>query len=136
MTPAERHIPDAAASRRSPGAPAVLRGVFLTDVSSRMRGLIARPPGWLAADEVVVLAPCASIHTFFMHVAIDVAFLDARGRVLRSVEALPPARLLSCSRASFVIERPTGSVCFAESARPLWPAVGETLAFAPVRGPT
>jgi hypothetical protein len=44
-----------------------------------------------------------------MRFALDVAFLDAGGRVLRLVPAVPPGRVVSCRRAAAAVEAPAGS---------------------------
>jgi hypothetical protein len=44
-----------------------------------------------------------------MRFALDVAFLDAGGRVLRLVRAVPPGRVVSCRRAAAAVEAPAGS---------------------------
>lgn len=67
----------------------------------------------------VLLIPCASIHTFGMAYPIDVAFLDAKGAVIKACRALPPKRQLSCWSACAVLERPA-------SAAP-WPVCGQLL---------
>lgn len=56
----------------------------------RMRGLLPRQG--LEEGEALWIAPCTSIHTFFMRFPIDVAFLDRNGVVLALYEALPPWR--------------------------------------------
>lgn len=86
----------------------------------RARGLIGRGPGYLGPDEVLCLAPCSSVHTFFMGCGTDIAFIDERGRVVRSVRGLRPGRLAACSAAAFVIERPSN-----EGAP--WPGEGERI---------
>ena len=127
MPPAVPAPPAPPAAPAPPAPPAAsapsLRPVLCLSAASRLRGLLYRRPGWLAADEVLVLAPCASIHTFLMRDAIDVAFIDARGRVLRSERAVPPGRMLTAPRAACVLERFTP-----ESNDGCWPAAGDTLA--------
>lgn len=71
----------------------------------RLRGLIARPKGWLADDEVLAITPCNCIHTFGMRHSLDVAFLDDAGRVLRVQEGVAPGRIVKCKGASAVLER-------------------------------
>lgn len=68
-----------------------------------MKGLL--DPAICERGETLVLIPCKSIHTFGMTEAIDVAFVDRRGRVLDVVRGLPPRRVLSCQRATCVLER-------------------------------
>jgi uncharacterized membrane protein (UPF0127 family) len=77
---------------------------------ARMRGLLGRED--LAPDEGVLLRPAGSIHTFFMHFAIDVVFLDRDGRVVRIVEHVRPWRTAAARGARAVLELRAG-----ESAR-------------------
>jgi uncharacterized membrane protein (UPF0127 family) len=73
---------------------------------SRLGGLLVRPA--LRADEALYLAPCASIHTFFMRYAIDVAFVDREGRVLKLVPRIKPFRAASCWGAHGAVEFAAG----------------------------
>lgn len=70
--------------------------------------------------EVLALLPCRSVHSFGMREAIDVAFIDRQGRVLKAVCALPPGRVLFCKRAVGTLERR------AEQGKP-WFRPGETV---------
>jgi uncharacterized membrane protein (UPF0127 family) len=73
----------------------------------RLRGLIARPP--LQGGEGLLLLDCGSVHTVGMRYPIDVAFLDAEGRVVRSLAALPPGRVSLGGRgAAHALELPAG----------------------------
>lgn len=56
----------------------------------RMIGLLKH--SGLSADEALWIAPCTSIHTFFMRFPIDVAFLDKKGKVIAVYDSLPPWR--------------------------------------------
>ena len=58
---------------------------------TRNRGLLGRSS--LAAGYALILAPCSSIHTFFMQFAIDVVFVDRDGLVLRARPAVRPWRI-------------------------------------------
>ena len=78
------------------------------DSPTRNRGLLGR--SGLADDHALILAPCSSIHTFFMQFAIDVAFVDREGVVLRVRRALGPWRLQIAFRAFAVIEFASGSL--------------------------
>jgi uncharacterized protein len=56
-----------------------------------------RAQGWLKREQVepgegLLIVPCNSIHTFGMRFAIDVAFLDRRGRVLKLAAQVAPGR--------------------------------------------
>ena len=74
---------------------------------SRLRGLLARPP--LAEGQGLLLLECGSVHTFGMGYPIDVAFLDADGRVVRSMDDLEPYRLgLGGADAVHALELPAG----------------------------
>lgn len=80
-----------------------LRLRLACSLSERLVGLLRRS---VCADgEVLALLPCHSVHSFGMREAIDVAFVDKQGRVLRAVRALPPRRVLSCRRAVATLER-------------------------------
>lgn len=80
--------------------------------SSRLRGLLARPP--LRVEpiaEALLITNCPSVHTLFMRYAIDVAYLDARGAVVRCVHHLLPWRAsFGGRRAEYALELPAGSL--------------------------
>lgn len=109
-----------------PAPPAALRPVFLLTFPQRARGLLGRSVAWLRPDEVLVFAPCASIHTLGMREPIDVAFLSGTGAVLRSERAVAPGRLLRCPGAALALERFTRPEVPA-AARPPWPSEGQRL---------
>lgn len=72
----------------------------------RARGLIACS----ALDEatrprILVFPRCRSVHTWFMSAPIDIAFVDAAGRVIQRHSCVPPWSMRSCARAYLVIER-------------------------------
>ena len=77
---------------------------------ARARGLLGRRPEWLGKDGVLLLAPCDNIHTFGMRCPIDVAFVDARGVVVASREALAPGRICGFRGAVAALERPSPGV--------------------------
>ena len=73
----------------------------------RRCGLIGRAP--LAHGEGMILPGTKSIHTFGMHFAIDVAFLDAQKRVIHLIETMPCSRVSPLIwRSTMVIEMPAG----------------------------
>lgn len=76
-----------------------LLGAF--SFTARVRGLFA----WKHTDKTLMLAPCRSIHTFGMKHAIDVAFVDRDGEVIKVVKAVPPRSRISCRGACAVYER-------------------------------
>lgn len=74
---------------------------------SRLRGLLARPP--MSKDQGLLLLECGSVHTVGMGYSIDVAFLDADGRVLRSIADLEPWRFgLGGAGVVHALELPAG----------------------------
>jgi hypothetical protein len=76
---------------------------------ARMRGLLGRRD--LPEGEALSIEPCTSIHTFFMGFAIDAAFLDRDGRVLRALSHLRPFRATRIHPfARGVVELPAGTL--------------------------
>jgi len=74
-----------------------------------MRGLLGRDG--LAPGDGLILTPCNMIHTCFMRFAIDAAFLDADGTVVRTADGLQPFRLAwGGRRARVTIELPAGAL--------------------------
>ena len=69
----------------------------------RLRGLMLRRP--LPPGDGLLLTRTSSVHTCFMRFALDVTFLDGRGRVLREVR-LAPWRAARCPGARYVLEMP------------------------------
>ena len=96
--------------RRLRRLPAKQIGTGLVVLEARGRGarllglalLRAIPPG-----HALLIPRCRSVHTFGMRFALDLAWLDADGRVLRTDRGVPPGRIRSCRDASAVLERPT-----------------------------
>ena len=73
--------------------------------SERRRGLRGRD----GIDGALVIMSCRWVHTFGVRFAIDVAFVDENGVVIKIVR-LPPGRLGSpVKRGSWVIEAATGA---------------------------
>jgi uncharacterized protein len=72
-----------------------------------MQGLLGRKA--FTVGEGLHIAPCNSIHTFFMRFAIDALFLDRDGRVVKLLDAIPPWRASGIYfRAHSVLELPAG----------------------------
>lgn len=86
------------------GAPGPLvRAAHLAgDSRSRRRGLLGRTT--LADDEALVIAPTQGVHTFGMHFAVDVVFLDRTGQVLKVAPVVRPNRIRVCWRAFAALE--------------------------------
>ncbi|MET3983192.1 uncharacterized membrane protein (UPF0127 family) [Streptomyces sp. PvR034] len=73
---------------------------------ARTRGLLGRD----GIGGAMLLTPAASVHTFGMRFAIDVAYLDRRLRVL-AVRTMVPGRLgLPRPRARHVLEASAGAM--------------------------
>ena len=75
--------------------------------ATRRRGLLGRDA--LGAASALIIAPCCAIHTVGMRFAIDVIFVDRKGRVVRTAAAVPPWRIAIAPRAYAAIEMAAGS---------------------------
>ena len=73
---------------------------------ARRRGLLGRDA--LERHTAMVLAPCQSIHTWFMRFAIDVLFVRKDGTVVKVVPNVVPWRIAIGLRAFAVIELAAG----------------------------
>ncbi|MFE9772700.1 DUF192 domain-containing protein [Streptomyces sp. NPDC005931] len=73
---------------------------------ARTKGLLGRT----SLDGALLLSPANSVHTFRMRMAIDVAYVDRRMRVV-AVRTMPPGRLgLPRWRARHVLEAEAGAM--------------------------
>lgn len=68
----------------------------------RIRGLLGSPP----EPQLLMIAPCRSIHTYGMNYPIHVAFFDQNGIVLDAECSVPPGSKRSCNNACGVLEMP------------------------------
>ena len=94
---------------RTRGAVLALRVKRAERVLDRMRGLLGRAS--LEEGEALAIAPCASIHTFFMKFPIDAVFLDRRGRVVRALSDLQPWRATRFHLRGYqAVELPAGTL--------------------------
>lgn len=76
---------------------------------SRGKGLLGRRG--LPEGGGLIIEPCSSIHTWFMAFPIDVAFVAADGRVVRTAHALRPWRFGPFARkVRYVVELPVGAL--------------------------
>ena len=101
--------PGARLVNRTRGAVLAVRIERAERVLDRMRGLLGRPA--FREGDALAIAPCASIHTFFMKFPIDAVFLDRQGRVVRAVAELRPWRATRFHlRADQVVELPAGTL--------------------------
>ena len=109
----------------------VTRGRLLADraeralsFKDRFMGLMGRRS--LTFGEGMHIAPCNSIHTFFMRIPIDVAFLDREGLIIKQIPAMPPWRVSSVYfKAHSVLELPAGTLAASETQE------GDRLSFEP-----
>jgi uncharacterized protein len=75
------------------------------DRRSRARGLLGRS----AVDGALVLSPCRAVHTIGMRFAVDVAFLDGDGTVLKIVRMARNRIGLPVWKARTVVEAEAGA---------------------------
>ena len=98
----------------------------VADSSAKRRtGLLKKAQ--LGRGEGLWIAPCESVHTFFMKFAIDLVYLDKKKRVRKVRHAVPPWRLSACLSAHSVLELPAG-VAFETGTQPGDQLVFDTLA--------
>jgi uncharacterized protein len=88
-----------------------LWGAF--DSSSRNKGLLGRDS--MPDGSAMVIAPCSSIHTFFMRFPIDIAFVAQDGRIVSVRSALPAWRIAIAWGAFAVVELPAGALARSET---------------------
>jgi uncharacterized membrane protein (UPF0127 family) len=96
------------------------------DSASRRRGLLGRD----SFDEgsALIIAPCNSIHTFFMRFDIDVVFVAKDGRVLKTCAAIPRRRIAFSLGAFAAVELPAGTLAKVET------KAGDTVELSPSDG--
>jgi uncharacterized membrane protein (UPF0127 family) len=76
---------------------------------ARLKGLLGRST--IETGEGLHIAPCNSIHMFFMRFAIDVAFLDKDRRVVRAIHSIRPWRATRVYLAAHsALELPAGTL--------------------------
>ena len=76
---------------------------------TRRKGLLGRET--LEKGEGLYLVPCQWIHMFGMKFPLDIAFIDAKGKVLHVHHDLQPNRISKLVwRADGVIELPVGTL--------------------------
>ncbi len=83
-----------------------LEGAF--DSKARRRGLLGRDG--MDGGSALAIAPCNSIHTFFMRFAIDALFVKKGGEVVKVCHSIPAWRIRLAPRAFAVIEMPAGTL--------------------------
>ncbi|MGA3130612.1 MAG: DUF192 domain-containing protein [Terracidiphilus sp.] len=91
--------------------------------AARRKGLLGRErflPG-----EGLWIAPCESVHTFFMRFPIDLVYLDRKHRVKKVRSNVAPWRMSACFTAHSVLELPAGTIVATRTER------GDSVEFAP-----
>ncbi|MDD5130717.1 MAG: DUF192 domain-containing protein [Candidatus Omnitrophica bacterium] len=87
---------------------------FAGTLFKRIKGLLGQKvflPG-----QGIVICPCNSVHTFFMHFAIDVLFVDSNYRVIKVFSNLAPNRITGIYwRSKRVIELPAGTLALSNT---------------------
>lgn len=78
------------------------------DSASRRTGLLGRQS--LARGVAFIIAPCNSVHTFFMKFTIDVIFTDRSGVVVKHYALLRPWRLAFAWSAFAAVELAAGAI--------------------------
>jgi len=74
----------------------------------RARGLLGRPR--LVEGEGLLLDPCRSVHCIGMRYALDLVYLDRRGRVCKLVQGVRPWRFSASLRGHATLEMATGAL--------------------------
>lgn len=93
--------------RRLPSATVCGRRVLVaTGIRARLLGLARLDRG--EAGPGLLIRRCSSVHTFGMRFALDLVFLDRKGRPCSVRSAVPPRRFVSDRRAIAVLELPSG----------------------------
>jgi uncharacterized membrane protein (UPF0127 family) len=83
--------------------------VFSTEnVFERTGGLLRLPP--LAKQEGLLINRCNSIHTFGMHYALDLAYLNRDLKVVKVVKDVQPRRMSLCIGAKHTLELLAGEI--------------------------
>ena len=72
----------------------------------RTRGLAWRKS--VPTGHALQINRCRSVHTFGMHFALDLLWLDQYGRTIRIDYDVPPRRLRICRQAAAVVEVTAG----------------------------
>ena len=91
-------------TNKKPAIELYVAGSFL----ERLRGLLGTQT--LAAYTGLLLRDCHAIHMFFMRYALDIVYVDADFRIVKSVADLRPWHISGCCKARHVIELPAGTV--------------------------
>jgi uncharacterized membrane protein (UPF0127 family) len=83
--------------------------------ATRRKGLLGR--NGLLPGEGLWIAPCESVHTFFMHFPIDLIYLDRKLKVKKVRHGVAAWRVSACLAAHSVLELPAGTAAAARTER-------------------
>ncbi|MCX6544241.1 MAG: DUF192 domain-containing protein [Acidobacteria bacterium] len=75
---------------------------------TRRRGLLGRDS--VPDDYALIIAPCSSVHTFFMRFSLDLVFVSKDGTVVKTCRSVKPWRMAGAWRAFAVIEAAAGFI--------------------------
>jgi uncharacterized membrane protein (UPF0127 family) len=104
-----RHGTGASALRNTASGKMVAETLeFALSRSARRRGLLGRDS--LAAGHGMLIAPCSSIHTWFMRFPIDVIFVRRDGLVVKTCRHVAPWRMVMGWGAYATVELPIGAI--------------------------
>jgi len=78
------------------------------DSKTRKKGLLGRES--VPDDYVLIIAPCSSVHTFFMRCPIDVVFVSRDGTVTKACRSVKPWRAAGSLKAFAVVEAAAGFI--------------------------
>ena len=85
------------------------------DSATRRTGLLKHES--LEEGHALIIAPSNAIHTFWMHFAIDVAFVRRDGQVVKVCSAVVPWRIAAAWRAYAVVEMAAGALSASDTQR-------------------
>jgi len=91
--------------------------------ATRKKGLLGREG--LLPGEGLWIAPCESVHTFFMRFPIDLVYLDRKLEVKKVRHSVGAWRMSACFAAFSVLELPAGTARATQTER------GDTMEIAP-----
>jgi uncharacterized membrane protein (UPF0127 family) len=100
----------------------VTRGTVLATQLTKAHTAATRQKGLLGRDgllpgEGLWIAPCESVHTFFMRFPIDLVYLDRKLKVKKVRHSVGAWRLSACFTAHSVLELPAGTAEAAHTVR-------------------
>jgi uncharacterized membrane protein (UPF0127 family) len=76
---------------------------------TRVKGLLGKRV--FLSNQALILDPCNSVHTFFMHFPIDVLFIDKDYKVIEAIFGLNPNRISRTYwHSNKTIELPAGKL--------------------------